>query len=214
MLTKTQENVICEIYQDYQEDIKPLVYYIERKFHKFPLSLLNEIRDVFDHISRCYIPDAKPEYINTNLSQAKNHFTRVKLDAYKYVNDSKRRDFTKWKWKYNKYDLQSINDGEFWAAILNLEDEAESLFSRAKDEETKNVEQSYHLFYESAEKYNKINDLIREKRNYIAKAKFKYRRETIINQAVGFVIGVIGSIIANNIDVLDFINSFFSTSPK
>ena len=99
MLSETQEIEIQEIYQDYQNDIKPLVYYIERRFRKFPLSLLNEIRDVFDHISRCYKTDVGEEYINDNIAKAKNHFDRVKLDSYKYVNDVKRKDFTRWKRK-------------------------------------------------------------------------------------------------------------------
>lgn len=169
---------------------------------------MNEIRDVFDHISRCYSPNAKQEYIDTNIIKAMNHFTRVKLDAYKYVNDSKRRDFTRWKQKYNKYDLQSINDGEFWASILNLEDEAELLFSKAKKEESKNIDEAYHLFYESAEKYSIIEDLIRSKRNFIVKAKFKYRRNTFSNHAFGFLIGVASGIVANNISAIQHIKTF------
>lgn len=196
-MLKTQETRIEEIYLDYQKDIKPLVYYIERRFHKFPLSLLNEIRDVFDHISRCYNPEAKQEYIDENIKKAENHFTRIKLDAYKYVNDVKRKDFTKWKRKYNKYDLQNINDGDFWKRILDLEDEAEYLFTKAKEMETKNVNESYDLFYQSAEKYNEIDNSIREKRQLIVKAKFKYRRETFLNRLTGFIIGVLTSLIAS-----------------
>lgn len=207
----TQETKIKEIYLDYQENIKPLIYYIERKFHKFPLSLLNEIRDVFDHISRCYDPDAEQSYIDENIRKAENHFTRIKLDAYKYVNDAKRRDFIRWKKKYNKYDLQNINDGDFWKHILDLEDEAECIFAEAKKMESKDVEKSYGLFYQSAEKYKEIDNLINEKRQFIVKAKFKYRRITILNHAIGFLVGVASSIIASIFytDLAEIIKSIF-----
>ena len=205
------ETKIKEIYADYQENVKPLIYYIERKFHRFPLSLLNEIRDVFDHISRCYEPYANQKYIDKNIEKAQNHFTRIKLDAYKYVNDVKRKDFVKWKKKYNKYDLQNINDGDFWKHILDLEDEAERLFAEAKKQETKDVNESYDLFYLSADKYEQIDNLIDEKRQFIVKAKFKYRQMTFFNHLTGFIIGIISSIIASvlHTDVREIIQELF-----
>lgn len=58
MLTERQEERINSLYVEYQKDIKPLTFYVERKFHKFPKGLLKEFRDVFDHVSRCYEEDA------------------------------------------------------------------------------------------------------------------------------------------------------------
>lgn len=196
MLNETQKLRINKIYKDYQDTIKPLIFYIERKYHKFPNAILNEIRDVFDHISRCYRDDAKDEYINDNIIKAENHFTRVKLDAYKYVSDIKRKDFVLWKRKYNKYDLQGIDNGNFWKYIIELEEEAEEKFALAKEEESKDIEKSYELFSESVSQYNTINKLIKEKRGLIIKEKIKYQRITMSNKIVGFVIGIISSIIA------------------
>ena len=133
------------------------------------------------------------------------------MDAYKYVNDVKRKDFVKWKKKYNKYDLQNINDGDFWKHILDLEDEAERLFAEAKKQETKDVNESYDLFYLSADKYEQIDNLIDEKRQFIVKAKFKYRQMTFFNHLTGFIIGIISSIIANVLytDVREIIQELF-----
>lgn len=199
MLTEEQKKHIESLYIEYQEDIKPLTFYVERKYHNFPKSLLKEFRDVFDHISRCYEQSATEQYKNDNIKKAENHFDRIKLDTYKYVSDYKKREFTKWKKKYNKYDLQNINDGEFWKKILDLEDEAEKIFSNARNIESKSVTEACRLIQESAIKYDIITDLINDKRIYIIKAKFKYKKVTLLNWLIGFSVGIIASIIAAGI---------------
>ncbi len=130
MLTDKQEKRINSLYVEYQNDIKPLTFYVERKFHRFPKGLLKEFRDVFDHVSRCYEKDATEQYKEENIQKAENHFNRIKLDTYKYVSDYKKREFVSWKKKYSKYDLQNIKDGNFWKTILDLEDEGERIFLR------------------------------------------------------------------------------------
>lgn len=198
MLTSEQEKRIKSLYIEYQEDIKPLTFYVERKYHKFPKALLKEFRDVFDHISRCYEEDATEQYKEDNIKKAENHFDRIKLDTYKYVSDYKRREFSKWKRKYSKYDLQGINDGEFWKEVLSLEDEGERIFASARSIEAKDIVGACDLIQESTMKYEKIEALINdgEKRKLIIKAKFKYRRVTVLNWLIGFAVGVIASIIA------------------
>ncbi len=91
MLTKEQEKRINLLYVEYQKDIKTLIFYVERKFHRFPKGLLKEFRDVFDHISRCYEENATEQYKEENIQKAENHFNRIKLDTYKYVSDYKKQ---------------------------------------------------------------------------------------------------------------------------
>lgn len=196
MLTNEQEKRIEALYVEYQEDIKPLTFYVERKYHKFPKSLLKEFRDVFDHISRCYEKDATEQYKEDNIKKAENHFERIKLDTFKYVSDYKKREFTRWKKKYLKYDLQNINDGEFWKKILDLEDEGERIFSSARSIESKDIVKACELIQESTMKYEEIKQLIDSRRVLIIKAKFKYRKVTLLNWLIGFAVGVVASIIA------------------
>ncbi len=173
-----------------------MTFYVERKFHRFPKGLLKEFRDVFDHVSRCYEEDATEQYKEENIQKAENHFNRIKLDTYKYVSDYKKREFVRWKKKYSKYDLQNINDGNFWETILDLEDEGERIFSEARSMESKNIAKSCEMLQESTIKYDKIFKLIDKKRKLILKAKFKYRRVTLVNGIIGFLIGVVASIAA------------------
>lgn len=196
MLTEGQEKRINSLYTEYQKEIKPLTFYVERKFHRFPKGLLKEFRDVFDHVSRCYEEDATEDYKEENIQKAENHFSRIKLDTYKYVSDYKKREFTRWKKKYGKYDLQNINDGDFWKTILDMEDEGERIFSEARSIESKNIAKSCDMLQESTLKYDEIFQLIDDKRELILKAKFKYRKVTLMNGFIGFLIGIMGSIIA------------------
>lgn len=196
MVTKGQEKRIIALYVEYQENIKPLTFYVERKYHKFPKSLLKEFRDVFDHISRYYEEEATEEYKEENIKKAENHFDRIKLDTFKYVSDYKKREFLRWKRKYSKYDLQSIDNGGFWKEVLNLEDAGEKIFSEARSIESKDIVNVCNLIQESTLKYDEISALLQEKRDLIIKAKFKYRKVTILNWLIGFGGGIASSIIA------------------
>lgn len=199
MLTKEQKDKIEDLYIEYQDSIKPLTFYVERKYHKFPKSLLKEFRDVFDHVSRCYESDATEEYKNDNIAKAKNHFDRIKLDTYKYVSDYKKREFIRWKRKYDKYDLQGINNGEFWKEILFLEEEGERIFSDARKVESKDIVKACNMIQDSTLVYDTIMNRISCNRDHIIHARFKYKRETIINKTIGFVVGIIASIFATYI---------------
>jgi hypothetical protein len=169
---------------------------VERKYHKFPKALLKEFRDVFDHISRCYTNPADNFSIEDNIRKAENHFDRIKLDTYKYMSDYKKREFVCWKKKYSKYDLQNIDNGDFWKNILDLEDQGELLFSEARKQEAKDINKSCDLLQESTSKYDTIEKIISEKRELIVKAKFKYRKISFINTIKGFGFGVLTSIVA------------------
>ncbi len=197
MLTNEQKARIDNLYKEYYADIKPLTYYVERKYHKFPKGLLKEYRDIYDHISRCYANDTTNDLIEENIKKAEHHFERIRLDIYRYVCDYKKREFIRWKKKYSKYDLQNINDGTFWKSILEMEEQGEQKFFYGRDLEAKNIEKACEYLKESFKVYDKIMELIDEKRSLIVKAKFKYKRVTIFSQIMGFVLGILASIIAS-----------------
>lgn len=83
--------------------------------------------------------------------------------------------------------------------MLSLEDEGESIFTSARSIEGKDITKACDLLQESTMKYDEITELINGKRIFIIKAKFKYRRVTAFNWLIGFIVGVIASIIATGI---------------
>ena len=52
------------------------------------------------------------------------------------------------------------------------------------------------MLQESTIKYDEIFKLIDKKRELVLRAKFKYRRVTLVNGIIGFLIGVVASIAA------------------
>ncbi len=62
--------------------------------------------------------------------------------------------------------------------------------------ESKNIAKSCEMLQESTIKYDQVFRLIDDKRKLILKAKFKYRRVTLLNGIIGFLIGVVASIAA------------------
>lgn len=197
MLTEEQEKRIINLYKVYYDDIKPLTVYVERKYHKFPKGLLKEYRDIYDHLSRCYSENVTNDLIEENIGKAEHHYERIRLDIYRYVCDYKKRVFVKWKRKYSKYDLQSIADGKFWESVLTLEDDGERKFFEGRDWEAKEINVACDYLKESFKIYDQIMCIIDENREKIIKAKFKYRKVTIFSQIVGFLIGVLASVVAS-----------------
>jgi hypothetical protein len=79
---------INEIYEFYWE-IKTLIAVYEVNHNECTADLLNEIRNAFDHIARCYkkyglgTQSPNDDMIRKNLTKAKNHLERLHLDLYK-----------------------------------------------------------------------------------------------------------------------------------
>lgn len=197
MLTKEHETRITNLYKNYSAEIKPLTYYVERKYFKFPKGLLKEYRDVYDHLARCFADDATEVIIEENLKKAENHFDRIKLDIYKYACDYKKREFVRWKKRCNKYDMQSIDNGDFWKDILDMEDEGEAKYFEGRKVEARDINEACRYLRESFEIYGNIDDLIEKKRELIVRVKVRHLRNSFLNQVVGFVVGIAASIIAS-----------------
>ena len=61
---------IDEIYLEYINELKPLIAMVEHNYRKFPMGVLKEFRDVFDHISRLYIENETDAYYSDNYEEA------------------------------------------------------------------------------------------------------------------------------------------------
>lgn len=207
MLTEEQNARIINLFKIYSSEIKPLTYYVERNYFKFPKGLLKEYRDVYDHLARCYEDDATNECIEENLKKAENHFDRIMLDIYKYACDYKRREFTRWKKKYQKYDMERIDNGVFWKDILDKEDEGENVYFTGKKLESKNIKEACSYLKKSFEIYDDIDFLIKDKRELILDTKKRYQAISFGNQIIGFIVGVMASVLASG--VWEFIKHFF-----
>ncbi|MHB1254124.1 MAG: hypothetical protein ACYCZ1_08145 [Candidatus Humimicrobiaceae bacterium] len=64
-------DLIKDLYQDYNNCVRPLIVLVETQTNKFPIGLLNEIRAFNDHISRAFIDDLS----DNNKKDSKMAFT-------------------------------------------------------------------------------------------------------------------------------------------
>jgi len=82
------EKSLKELYEFYWE-IKSAVALYEVRFNKIPADLLNEIRNTFDHVARCYVlhgmvsENPNIEAVTRHLVRARSHLERLHLDLYK-----------------------------------------------------------------------------------------------------------------------------------
>ena len=75
------------LYSFYNDRLRWVIIFIESRYKKFPVPILNEIRAVQDHIARCYDKDIEggEAFINDQMRAAQSHYTRCLLDGYKYI---------------------------------------------------------------------------------------------------------------------------------
>lgn len=74
---------IVAIYDAYANVIAPFIVQLEALDGEFPVEILNEIRAIFTHISRCSLAETEVIY-QDNIAKAERHVKRAILDCHKY----------------------------------------------------------------------------------------------------------------------------------
>jgi len=151
---------IDDIYLEYINELKPLIAMVEHNYRKFPVGVLKEFRDVFDHISRLYIEDKPDDYYLVNLNKAMNHFDRLKLDVYKYVCDLEKKHIDKWVNRYSKYDMSCVDNGEFWEKVTRDFDACEGTFYLGQGQEHLNIKLACDYYEQYVIQCNEVFEYI------------------------------------------------------
>jgi len=151
-----------DLYAFYNDRIRWVIVFIELRYKKFPVPLLNEIRAAQDHVARCFEQDnaSNGDYVGKQLSMARGHYMRCLLDGYKYIWYHFGADIKK------KYflarllgKLSDINNGEFSKEMQMLFRQAKKDNERARLLETKDKEASIDLYEKSIGALVKLDDL-------------------------------------------------------
>jgi hypothetical protein len=151
-----------ELYRFYNDRLRWVIIFIESRYGKFPVPILNEIRAVQDHIARCYDSNKvnDEQYIAEQMHAAKGHFLRCLLDGYKYIwyhyTPEVRQKFF---WAKILGDLQSIDNGNFVKQISELRSDAKSLNFKAREIESKDKDKSLDLYEQSIGKVIQLDEL-------------------------------------------------------
>ena len=116
-LLATDEERIRDIYTNYINIICPYSLHYETLSNRFPIEILNEIRDVLTHLSKYNLSD-DDSIREKNLSKAESHIKRSILDCYKYICLAYEDEYSKFEKMYKNTDLSFVDNGEFLPKLL------------------------------------------------------------------------------------------------
>ena len=190
-----------EIYDIYNESIKPLLIEVEIRYQEHPLPIFNEIRAIHDHISRCYLPSISEEDITKEIKKAKRHCNRIILDCYKFLvvyYEDYLKNFDK---RYKNVDLSAVNNGQFYIKLADMRRKAVDNVREAKKLEGTDKERSMNLYEKAFLIYDDIEELIEKNYTYINRAKAKYYFRVGTKFLLWLLSVVIGSIITTIISL-------------
>ncbi len=164
-MDENQRNEIAEILNDYHYKLNPLIQSYEVFYKDFPITILNEIRAITSHISKCYNEEVTTEKIDEHIGKARNHLKRAILDGYKYNCLAIQDYVTKFKDEHKRV-LDLIDNGNFIDSIYSQEVEAQDLFLQAKSAENdcNDVEETYDLFGKTYNKYCDLYKILKDKK--------------------------------------------------
>ena len=195
ILTENYNKQINEIHSQYLHTISPLIMSIEVLDGEFPIEILNEIRSIFTHLSKCNLSD-DATIIERNISKANSHIKRAIIDCFKYSCLAFEDSYKGFDTNYKNVDLSEVDNGEFLPGLSVKRKLAKEKITQAKLLElSTSDENTLYGAYEDAHNayadvYNLINNSFEKLERIKRKAKIRDIKATI-----GFVVGIIGTLL-------------------
>ena len=193
----TRNKEVMDIYGTYYKTIAPLAAQLEALDGDFPIAILNEVRAIFTHMSRCCVTKDIEVY-EDNIKKAQRHTKRAVLDCFKYLCLSYDEHFKRFEELHANVDLKSVDNGDFLPQLRKMRKSAVDLILEAKqkDLEGKSEDEVYSAYEKSYNAYNDLYELIENSHEKLAKAKRKSSAKdvtTIVSLAIG-ILGLIASV--------------------
>lgn len=197
-LSPIVQNEISKLYEVYTNKLKPLLAFEETVAQSFPGPILNEIRAMNDHVSRCYWTDKAEADCLAEVKKAKGHLTRSILDAYKYLVIVYERKVSEFYQQYKDVCIAIVDDGHFLPELNRMHSEARLLALQAKMEEAKafpDKELSYEAYEKAVMAYTDVDDFIANHADGLSNAAQYAKDQTKANYKFAFISAVIGTIL-------------------
>lgn len=182
-----------EIYNQYQSVIAYFIAELEVRDTEYPIEIFNEIRATFTHLSRYKLQNSIKDLVS-----AERHIKRATLDCFKYMCVSIKEEIRLFREEYRKVDLSVAENGRFLIELNRLEEEANSLYIKAKREEIKgeiSEDRLYAMFETAYNKHQELTQYLDDSKEAILFASNHTRNRDIVTK-VSIVVTVISIIIA------------------
>lgn len=189
----TYEEREKEIYNQYQSVIAYFIAELEVRDTEYPIEIFNEIRATFTHLSRYKLQKSTKDLIS-----AERHIKRATLDCFKYMCVSIKEELRIFREEYKKVDLSVAENGRFLVELNKLEEEANSLYIKAKRAEIKgeiSEDKLYAMFEEAYNKHQELTQYLAQSREAILFAS-NHTRNRDITTKVSIAVTIISIIIA------------------
>ena len=202
---------------DFYWEIKATVAVYEVTYNKIPADLVNELRNAFDHVARCYVlygldsDKIQDDFVTKHLTLARNHLKRLHLDLHKnillYLHDKT------FQWvEVIQRQVQLIGEHPYpLPAVVKFQQEfhekrvvAEQVVIEAKQRECqqqnhddkvvllKNAEGKLKEFHRwTNEQYYQILPIFEEAFKIAKKDKIRYRISTYLVPAIALILGLL-----------------------
>lgn len=181
---------IKNIFQFYQEYIKPIYAEIEAKRNQIPVELLFETYASFDHLKRFYLDGESEE---DSSKKAISHLKRGVLDAFKlklkYFNEDIENFLSL------KIDFELIDNGTF---IQEFHKKRNKIYKIAKvarlNESKKNIDEAFEKWYEVSVELDKFEEEYLNRLDTVEWAKKKTFSWINKDSIRGFAMGILSSL--------------------
>lgn len=185
---------IHQIYETYLTVISPFIIQLEILDSEYPVEIMNELRAILTHISRCYTTKNQ-ELIEDNINKAERHVKRAVLDCYKYLCVSYDEFYKSFERQYENVDMSVIDNGDFLPHLSKKRKIAIESISNAKRKELilENADDVFEDFENAYHAFSDVYNLINASYDKLQRQKHKATAKEWIGVAWG-IIGTIGTI--------------------
>lgn len=213
MLSPRIFSEIEKLYSQYTTEFKPMLSLVESVKVKFPITILNELRALQEHVFRCFSSTISEIEALEEINKAKGHLERAILDCYKellVIYEGKLKDFEK---SYEGINLALVKDGAFLIKYQEGWDAAQKLSVSARRTESEYFNdklQAYAEYEKAVMAYEEVLSYIKECAPALihvkactdvvqVKERKRRRRENwmfaVISSVIGIVLGYILKIV-------------------
>lgn len=192
MMNPLFEAKSTELFNQYNQIIKPLIAEIEARSETMPQPLFNEIRAFTDHIARCYFPDITDEKLDEELKKASRHVVRITLDCFKCLNILLFKKVEEFERRTKNVDLNVLDNGEFYPKYKKLKRDAAEIVKQAKLAESKDTMEALSLYDAAYNKYVELEDLLKGSAENVKWARVRFTAKRIL-KITAWVVSVIVS---------------------
>lgn len=193
------EEQINQLFILYKEKINPLIAVYNAIEDSFPIGVMNELRDVFSHLTQSLLADEEEE-INRHLNKAQRHLKRAVVDAFKYASMAYSKVYEKFQETYKHVDLSYVDNGQLLPELTKLSEEAGRLMFKAKmiESDIHDDETMYDAYEAAFNCYAALYSRIMSALDAVETIKLKSdqnEQKRVKEHQIDRIIGIIGTIV-------------------